>query len=88
MFSNIGGKIKALAQFCTWAGIIASVLTGAMILQNPRGNYVVGVAIIVFGSLISWISSFVLYGFGQLVQNSDAMVKDRNVNAYENDRKE
>ncbi len=33
-----------------------------------------GIIFIVVGSLISWISSFVLYGFGELVDNSSELV--------------
>lgn len=29
-----------------------------------------GLAVIIIGSLLSWVSSFVLYGFGELVVNS------------------
>ena len=68
MFSNIGGKIKALAKVICWLGIIASIFVGLLFLdKNPLG----GLLWMVLGSLSSWIGSFVLYGFGQLVENSD-----------------
>lgn len=37
----------------------------------------VGTAIVFIGPLLSWISSFVLYGFGELVENS-AIAADKN----------
>ncbi len=72
MFGNIGGKIKALAQVITWIGIIVSILIG-IITMSTSGP--VGILIAVAGSLISWISSFILYGFGQLIENSDELVR-------------
>ena len=35
----------------------------------------VGLIIIVVGSLLSWVGSFLLYGFGQLIENSDVLAE-------------
>ena len=32
------------------------------------------------GSFSSWVSSFLLYGFGQLIENTDKLVNLRNAN--------
>ena len=95
MFDNIGGKIKGLAKFFCWLGIIASVIGGiAIIVAGAQMNsyyysysssvittaILSGIAVMVFGSLISWIGSFLLYGFGQLVDNSDKLVKMKSNN--------
>lgn len=75
MFSNIGGKIKGLAKVFTWIGIIASVISGiAMMLMDDDIFLFIGLIIMIAGSLLSWISSFMLYGFGHLVENSDKLV--------------
>lgn len=84
MFNNIGGKIKGLAKFICWAGIIVSVIAGIILIANATkgsGQYrytdtatiVLGVITIVVGSIASWVGSFVLYGFGELVENSSAI---------------
>ena len=73
MFNNIGSKIKGYAEFTTWIGIIISVVIGAIILFTS--SLVGGLVIALVGSLVSWISSIFLYGFGQLVENSDIIVK-------------
>ncbi len=78
MFNNIGGKIKGLATFICWLGIIGSVLGGialVMILGDEM-SIVVGIIVAIVGSLLSWIGSFLLYGFGQLIYNSDIIVKN------------
>lgn len=82
MYNNIGGKIKGLAVFFCILGILGSLTVGTLaIVAGSELDFFVedgviygavgGVLIIIVGSLISWVSSFLLYGFGQLVQNSD-----------------
>ena len=71
MFNNIGGKIKSLAKIVCWLGIISCIISGLpLILTNQQPLVLVGILIAVVGSLFSWISLFILYGFGELVENS------------------
>lgn len=70
MFDNVGSKIKALASFFCWGGIIASIIGGIILIGLDEDLIFAGIAVIVIGSLLSWVSSFVLYGFGELVVNS------------------
>ena len=67
MFENIGKKIKTYAEFMTWVGIISSVIIGFVLMSS---NFFVGFLVIILGSILSWISSFVLYGFGELVDQT------------------
>lgn len=67
MFDNIGGKIKATAKVFCWIAIIASLIGGICMLFI---NAVAGLVFIVMGPLSAWIGSFVIYGFGELVENS------------------
>ena len=75
MFDNIGGKIKTLAMVVTWVGIIASVLSSFIFLVIDDDMFIIGGVVAVFGSLLSWASSLVLYGFGQLIENTDIIAK-------------
>ncbi len=79
MFDNIGGKIKALAQVVCWIGIIASAICGIIMMAtgDPSLN-LIGFLIIILGSLFSWIGSFMTYGFGQLIENTDKLVEEKN----------
>ena len=65
MFDNIGGKIKMLAVVCTIVGIAGSVITGFVMMANEMAGW--GLLIAVGGSLLSWVGSFLLYGFGELI---------------------
>jgi len=76
MFSNIGGKIKNLAIVVTWIGIISSVILGIIMMATGYGEMVlIGFLVALVGSLLSWVGSFLLYGFGQLIENTDTIVK-------------
>ena len=75
MFDNIGGKIKTLAKVGCWIGIIAFIITGIVLMAIDEDLILDGILTAVVGSLLSWVSSFVLYGFGQLVENSDTLVQ-------------
>lgn len=70
MFNNIGGKIKDLASAMAIIGIIASFVLGFVLFGIDDDMIPVGIVIIVVGSLISWIGSFLLYGFGELIEKT------------------
>lgn len=69
MYDEIGGKIKTLAKVIAWVGIIVSVVVGIVTISTG-----VGILVLVLGPLFSWLSTLVLYGFGQLVENTDILV--------------
>ena len=75
MFNNIGEKIKDLAKAIEWIGILASCAWGIFIICYDVNNLVGGVAIMAIGSLLSYLSTLTLYGFGQLIENSNILVK-------------
>ncbi len=72
MFDNIGQKIKTLAMVVCYIGIVASVLIGLTMLvsDDPLNGLLIGG----LGALGSWVGSFALYGFGQLIENTDKLV--------------
>ena len=63
-YDNIGEKIKGLAKFFFISGTISSILLGLFMLQN---NTIRAILIIVLGTIGSWLSSFTLYGFGEII---------------------
>lgn len=72
MFNNIGVKIRTLAEVICLIGIIISVIVGLVMMEDSVSG---GLAIIVVGALGSWIGSFLLFGFGTLVANSELIVE-------------
>ena len=83
MYRNVGDKIKIVAETICWLGIVGSVVYGFYVMFNDIENadvvllqILIGLGIMIVGSLSSWIGSFVLYGFGQLIENSDIIVEE------------
>ncbi len=70
MYENVGGKLKGLAVASMLVGIILSISIGGLFFENEDMIFI-GIIIMIAGFLMSWISSLALYGFGQLVENSD-----------------
>ncbi len=68
MFDNIGGKIKTLATVVTIIGIVASVIAGLYFMIEEE--FGLGLVIIIVGALSSWIGSFLLYGYGELIEKT------------------
>ena len=73
MFENISDKIKTLAKITTIVGIAFSIIFGLCFLI-VLNQILLGLAIAVLGSLASWVGSFVLYGFGELIENTSRPV--------------
>lgn len=78
MFDDAGGKIQGFASILCVLGIIGSVILG-LLMMNPRnGSLLTGILTIVIGSATTYISCLLMYGFGQLIENTDALVKKQN----------
>lgn len=75
MFNNIGGKIKVVAMTLCIIGIVFSVIAGFALIVADESTMLSGILLIIVGPIASWIGSFMTYGFGQLVENSDILVR-------------
>lgn len=73
MFKNIGGKIKTLAVILTVIDIIGSIVGGIVLIDMDEG---LGATVIVVGILFSWINSFFIYGFGELIENTQKIERN------------
>ena len=79
MFDNISDKMKSAATALAILGIIGSIIVGIVMIAKAEDSYYPGIGIwsgwlvIIVGSLSSWVSSFTLYGLGQLIENTDVI---------------
>lgn len=79
MFNNIGGKIKNIAKYVCYVEIACCIIAGiAMMLME---NFLGGIAIALLGSAAAWLASVTMYGFGQLIENTDKLVAQSGGNA-------
>ena len=67
MFSNIGPKLKAVAIILFVVEVIAVLGSGLSFMEFSA---VIGVLILLVGFLTSWISAMVLYGLGEMMEES------------------
>lgn len=93
MFNNIGRKIKTTAKVFCWIGIICSVVSGVVMVSGGFAEMrwgieyglpaiLGGIGIALLGSLISWVGSFMMVGFGELVENSAEIAANTRKNNY------
>lgn len=89
MFDNIGRKIQTLAQVVCLLGIIASVIVAITMFVAANESYlmeetynILGFAFLIGGPLISWISSLMCYGFGELIENSSIIARNTSPSSH------
>lgn len=72
MFQDIECKIKGLAKILASVGIVAAIV-GIILIFSDDGFYaplvLSGVALLVLGVIV-FFSSWLVYGFGQLIENT------------------
>ena len=68
MYDNIGRKIKGLARATFIILTIAAVIVAIALIAEVEPW--IGVLVLLLGPVIAWLSSWVLYGFGELVEKS------------------
>ena len=87
MFDNIGGKIKGLAKLIFWIISIACIILGCITIiygfKNPGDNsqnimpsILRGSGIAIGGVIMAWLQNFLLYGFGELVDSNQKILKE------------
>jgi hypothetical protein len=69
-FTNIGAKIKKCAQSIFAVETISAII-GGLILLSKSGA--IGLVVLIGGPIAAWISSAVLYAFGELVEDVHAI---------------
>lgn len=72
LFESSGKKLMVLAQVLFVLGIVGSVCLAVAFSRAPRGgemDVVVLVLVLVIGCVASYLTSLVLYGVGELMEN-------------------
>ena len=65
MYSDIGGKIKILARMIFLIEAIASVVGGFALWVELEEWWCI--LILIGGPILAWVSSWLLYGFGEII---------------------
>jgi hypothetical protein len=80
MFNNIGGTIKTVAKVLFFVGIGVSflgwiILLSVGIMDSEIAMMVESLVALILGLFTSWFSTLLLYGFGQLIENTDILAR-------------
>ena len=70
MYDNIGGKIKGFAKVSFIVAAIAEVITGIALMAADEDLILYGLLVMVVGPIVAWVSSWLLYGFGELIDKA------------------
>lgn len=76
MYNNIGGKIKALARAGFLIGAIAAMALGYLFITASERTVVPDLIVALGGTFIAWVSSWVLYGFGELIEKTSEIAQN------------
>lgn len=75
MLDNIGGKIKSLAKISFIITAVAEVI-GGIILMEDGSTESYGLLLIVIGPMLALFSSWLLYGFGELIDKAGEIARN------------
>lgn len=79
MYKNVGKKIKVLATIiCIVTAIFWMILGFVLILREKSTTEIrlVGIITLIVGPLSCWINSFLLYGYGELIEQNTETNKE------------
>ena len=70
LYENIGSKIKNWAKWIFIIEAIGAIITGLVLLFTDEDLILYGFLTLVCGPIVAWVSSWILYGFGELVEKT------------------
>lgn len=79
LYENIGGKVKSLAKCAFIVEAIGAIITGFVLVASDSGLAFYGLLTIVFGPIVAWVSSWILYAFGELVDKTCALAEKNGI---------
>jgi cytochrome b subunit of formate dehydrogenase len=75
LYENIGGKIKNWAKWIFIIEAIGAIITGFVLLFTDEYLILYGLLTLVCGPIVAWVGSWILYAFGELVEDVHAVRK-------------
>ena len=77
-YDNIGEKIKSWAKWIAIVEAVLSVIGGILVMVNEidiigaDSSVFMGPLLMISGPMIAWVSSWLLYGFGELISTTSS----------------
>lgn len=76
LYENIGGKIKNWAKWMFIFEAIGAVIAGLVLLFTDEDLILYGLLTAICGPIVAYVSSWILYAFGQLVEDNERVRKN------------
>ena len=73
LYENIGSKIKNLAKWIFIVEAIGAIITGLVLLCKDEDLILYGLITLACGPIVAYIGSWILYAFGELVEDVHAI---------------
>ena len=73
LYENIGSKIKNWAKVIFIIEAIGSIIAGLVLLFTDEDLILYGLLTLVCGPIVAWVGSWILYAFGELVEDTHAI---------------
>ena len=70
MYNNIGTKIKGLAKGIFVVEAISFIIAGISLMAAGDDLILLGLLTMLCGPIVAWVSSWILYAFGELVDTN------------------
>ena len=71
LFSDVGAKIKSVAEILFIVLFLASIATGAVLMIVSIDFWWAGLLTIVLGPVLAWLTVLLLYGLGELIESTN-----------------
>lgn len=76
MYENIGMKIKNLSKLIFGLETALAIIIALIYLFGDGRAIFIGLLILIIGPIVAWLSSLVLYGFGELIDKTSEVAKN------------
>ncbi len=83
MYDEIGKKIKRLAIATFIVEAIAAIITGIVLITEYVDLWIV-LLVFILGPIVAWVSSWLLYGFGEIIDRLCSIDRNTRVEVKSN----
>ena len=79
MYDNIGSKIKGLAKVTFYVEAVAAIIGGIALMVEDEDLAAMGLLLMIVGPLVAWVSTWLIYGFGELIDKACDIAQNTSV---------
>lgn len=76
LYGNIGRKIKTLAFVWAIIQAVGAFIAGIVLMADDEDLIPVGLLIALLGPVVAWIMTWLLYGFGDLIEKTGEIARN------------